>query len=100
MQHPALYNAGCCKFEEVNFMKQKVLFPLILFLIILVSYGCQSTPAEKVVISKSDEKLEKIIQSAPEESEQVIKASDWNETYKLPNLICDIDAQIILPETN
>lgn len=81
-------------------MKQKAL--LIIFSIILMSslYGCKITPGEEIVINKGDGELEKLIQSTPVPAEQSMKIADWQETYTLNNLKCEIDADIILPQTN
>ncbi len=79
--------------------------------------ACQPTPDEAVVINKGDGKLVGII-AGPTASQQTIASKEtgnieeadagetvtytehWKETYTLPYLTCEIDADVILPVVN
>lgn len=78
---------------------------ILVIAIILVFCGCQATPEEPVVINKGDNKLQETIQSTPAPTSidavsQLISESQWVETYEITKLECDIDANIITPDSH
>lgn len=91
---------------------RKMIYFLIL-IVLLIFIGCQKTPDEEVIINKGDGRLENIITGpaavlqtpvvnsiSNDKIENTTHTETWRETYKIPNLICNINAEIILPSTN
>lgn len=78
-------------------MKFILISATIIISIILFS-GCQATPDREIVVNKGDGGLEELIQSTPLNTEQAIEESEWIETYTMPQLKCEINAKVILPE--
>ncbi len=96
---------------------KRILVCLITALFMVLMAACQPTPDQAVVVNKGDGKLEGIIAGPtaaqqtimPEESgnkedtdagEVITYTEQWKETYTLPNLVCDINADVILPAAN
>lgn len=78
---------------------------ILLLLVVTFFCACQPTPGKPIVIEKSD--LEQTIiseeNSGKVESnigEVVTYSEEWKETYTLPNLICEINADVIMPDAN
>lgn len=78
-------------------MKIRIIVSIIMIFILC---GCQATPEKSAVVNKGDNKLQETIQSTPAPTMQVIADTQWIETYNIPNLECDINAHIMLPDTN
>lgn len=78
-------------------MKSKVVLLAILIATLMLS-ACQPSPEKEIVVNKGDGKLEEIIASSPAITEQAIEAGKWVETYTIPQLECNINAEVVLPE--
>ena len=78
-------------------MKSKVVLLAILIAALMLS-ACQPSPEEEIVVNKGDGRLEGIIASAPAAGEQAIETGKWVETYTIPQLECNINAEVVLPE--
>lgn len=78
-------------------MKSKFVLPAVLIAALLLS-ACQPSPEKEIVVNKGDGKLEGIIASSPAIAEQAIEAGKWVETYTIPQLECNINAEVVLPE--
>ena len=94
-------------------------FVALLFVFTIILSGCQPTPEKEIVINKGDGNLDKIIESealsteqdifgnsiqkediVSENSSAITSIEKWTETYTINGLTCNIDANIILPNTN
>lgn len=76
---------------------------LVIFLPSIILCGCQPNPQQAVVINRADNKLKETIQATPQVSDvnqwiESLTQDKWTETYTLPMLECQINAQIILPD--
>ena len=85
-------------------MKNRILISFLIISIFLILFGCQSTPEEEVVVNKLDGQLKEAIQATSETTNinqwtESFSENQWQETYTLPNLICEINSKITLPET-
>ena len=95
-------------------IRYTAIYLVSVLLVMIVFYGCQSTPNEDIVVNKGDGEMEAII-AGPTASPQIIiseernssdidgtitYSEEWEETYTLPYLVCEIDADVILPTVN
>jgi len=96
-------------------MRKRIIFSFI-FIVLLIFCGCQKTPEDAAVVNKADGELERIIKG-PSASQQTIvtegngkensETNDvityleaWTETYEIPGLKCEINADVIMPAIN
>jgi hypothetical protein len=94
--------------KEIS-MKKKTKLPvrtaagtLAMIMLLCFATACQPTPEKPPVVNKGDGKLEEIIEAAPEPAPTAYDpgVSTWVETYTLPNLECEINADVVTPDTN
>ena len=78
-------------------MKIRAIIVVSIFIMLIFS-ACQPTPENDIVVNKGDGKLEGIIASSPAITEQAIEVDKWVETYTIPQLECNINAEVVLPE--
>ena len=80
---------------------KKFIVHIILAAMLLTLCGCQATPEKSIVVNKNDNKLDETIKATPAPTmQQFTDTVRWEEDYKIPNLDCAINAEIVVPETN
>jgi hypothetical protein len=96
-------------------MRRSIILLFVLF-ILLVFFGCQPTPDEEIIVNKGDGALESIIAGTTASQQAIVTEGNgnenndssgkitylntWTETYEIPGLTCNIEADVIVPETS